>query len=133
MKKKGEKSRFVDGSLRLEAADMEELQEAIRKLKIESGELDEGGAAGDGGGDEEGDDGPNPFEEFVPGGFVGRAASTDTEKPEAVARRREKRRRIVSRAKGAAATAFRAGFRRVRRGRMHQRMQQSSQVNCCRT
>jgi len=81
-KKKGEKDRYVDGSVRLELADVEELEEAITKLKIASGELDENGQ---GGGEGEGDqDELDPFEEFVPGGFVGRAASMDVTQPEAV-------------------------------------------------
>ena len=42
-KQKGEKDRYVDGSVRLELADVEELEEAITKLKIASGELDENG------------------------------------------------------------------------------------------
>ena len=48
-------------------------REAVKKLKIESGELDEGGSGSGGGGDggsEE--DEENPFEEFTPTGFVGR-------------------------------------------------------------
>merc|ERR1711871_894535 len=85
-KKKGEKSKFVDGSVRLEMADMEELEEMVRKLKVESGQLDEEDGGGEGGDNESSEgDGPNPFDEFMPGGFVGRAASTDVEKPEAVA------------------------------------------------
>jgi thioredoxin reductase (NADPH) len=41
----------------------------------------------DAGGDDndEGGEEANPFEEFMPGGFVGRAASEDADKPEAVA------------------------------------------------
>lgn len=43
------------------------------------------GCAGQGGGEGEGDqDELDPFEEFVPGGFVGRAASMDVTQPEAV-------------------------------------------------
>lgn len=79
-KKKGEKDKFVDGSIRIEMADMDELEEALRKLKIENGELDENG-----GGEDDEEDEVNPFEEFVPGGFVGRAASTEVDKPEALA------------------------------------------------
>merc|ERR1711871_264941 len=79
-KKKGEKDKFVDGSVRLEMADQEELEEALKKIRIENGELSE---SGDGADEEEEE--TNPFEEFVPGGFVGRAASSDAEKPEAVA------------------------------------------------
>eukprot|EP01052_Picozoa_sp_SAG31_P044912 SAG31_NODE_8004_length_1543_cov_1.536011_3_plen_265_part_01 len=61
-------------------AEREELEEALRKIKAEQGEIDEG----DEGGDEDGEE-VNPFEEFVPGGYIGRAASSDPEKPEAVA------------------------------------------------
>lgn len=81
-KKKGEKDRYVDGSVRLEMADMDELEEAIKKLKVESGEVDEG-SNGDGDSGDESDE-ENPFEEFVPSGFIGHAASTDVAKPEAV-------------------------------------------------
>ena len=81
-KKKGEKDKFVDGSVRMEMADQEELEEALRKMKVENGELDESDSSE---GDGDGEDEVNAFEEFVPGGFVGRAASTDSEKPEAVA------------------------------------------------
>lgn len=85
-KKKGEKSKFVDGSVRLEMADMEELEEMVRKLKIESGELDESGDGGGGEDGEEGDEeGDSPFLEFMPGGHVGRAASVDAAQPDAVA------------------------------------------------
>jgi hypothetical protein len=47
-------------------------------MKAEAGEVDE---SDDG---EEEEDDTNPFEEFVPGGYVGRPASTNPEKPEAV-------------------------------------------------
>jgi len=77
-KKKGEKDKFVDGSVRLEMAEREELEEALMKMKAEAGEVDE---SDDG---EEEEDDTNPFEEFVPGGYVGRPASTNPEKPEAV-------------------------------------------------
>jgi thioredoxin reductase (NADPH) len=79
-KKKGEKEKFVDGSVRLDMADQEELEEALRKMRVENGEIEEGES-----GDDEGEEEENPFQEFVPGGFVGRAASVDEEKPEAVA------------------------------------------------
>lgn len=79
-KKKGEKEKFVDGSVRLEMADMEELEEALRKMRIENGEISESGD-----GEEEEEEETNPFEEFVPGGYVGRPASLSAEKPEAVA------------------------------------------------
>ncbi len=80
-KKKGEKDKFIDGSVRLEMADMEELEEALRKIRIENGEISESGDGEDEGEGEE----TNPFQEFVPGGYIGRAASVDAEKPEAVA------------------------------------------------
>lgn len=79
-KKKGEKNKYVDGSVRLDMAEREELEEALKKVRAEQGEEDsEDGEDGEDGGDD-----VNEFEEFVPGGFVGRAASTDPAKPEAV-------------------------------------------------
>ena len=53
-------------------ADQEELEEALRKIRVENGEIEEGES-----GDDEGEEEENPFQEFVPGGFVGRAASVD--------------------------------------------------------
>ena len=42
-KKKGDKGKYVDGSVRLELADLEELEEMVRKVKVESGQLEEDG------------------------------------------------------------------------------------------
>eukprot|EP01051_Picozoa_sp_SAG22_P020335 SAG22_NODE_4071_length_1397_cov_1.671032_1_plen_96_part_10 len=57
-KKKGEKGRFVDGSVRLEMAEREELEEALKTIKAEQGEVDDE----EGGEDGEGGEEVNPFE-----------------------------------------------------------------------